>query len=130
MLVKTSPLMEKLGAEIEQVDSARRSVILAFSPDAFFMQAMNVVQGGAISMMLDFALAAAVLACVPNGHSTASTSLAVSFIKPALPGRLTAVGTVDHVGKTSAFARGTLARHDGVIVATASSTLHVFAPRS
>lgn len=122
--------MEKLGAEIEYVDVERRSVTLAYNPDAFFLQAMNVMQGGAVSMMLDYTLAAAVLAALPDGHTTASTSLAVSFIKPALPGRLIAVGVVDHVGRTCAFARGTIAREDGVIVATASSNLSVFEPRT
>lgn len=128
--VQTSPLLEKLATEIDRVDGDLRTVTLAFSPDEFFLQAMNVVQGGVVSIMLDFALAASVLAELPDGHSAVSTSLTVSFVKPAMAGRFVAVATVDHVGRNCAFARGTLARSDGVIVATATSCLSVLAPRT
>lgn len=128
--VRTSRLAEKLGAQVAALDDATRSVTLLFHPDDFFVQAINVVQGGAIASMLDFALAFAVLAELPDGHSAASTSLTVSFVKAVTPGALVAVGTVDHIGRTCAFARGTLARADGVVVATASSPLSVSAPRN
>lgn len=128
--VRTSSLAEKLGTEITHVDPSARSIALGFRPDEFFIQAMNVVQGGAIASMLDFALAFAILAELPDGHSVASTSLTVSFVKPVTPGPLIARGCVDHVGKRSAFARATLSRHDGEVVATASSALSVLVPRN
>lgn len=128
--VRTSMFAEKLRVAIARVDRETRSVTLSFSPDEFFVQAMNVIQGGAVAGMLDFALAFAVLVELPDGHSAASTSLTVSFVKAAAPGPLVAVSTVDHVGRTSAFARGTLTRPDGTIVATASSPLSVIAPRN
>jgi uncharacterized protein (TIGR00369 family) len=128
--IRTSALAEKLGAELLDVDDKSGVARLGFRPDSFFCQAVNVVQGGAIAAMLDFALAFAVLAHMPDGYSAASASLTVCFIRPVRPERLVATGAVDRVGKNCAFARATLALEDDTLLATATSPLSVIAPKA
>lgn len=125
VLIGTSALSEKLGSTLIGVDDASGVVTLSFRPDQFFCQAMGVVQGGAVAAMLDFALAFAALSQVPEGHSVATVSLNVCLVRPVAPERLIAIGTVDRIGRSCVFARATLAREDGEIVATGASPLSI-----
>jgi hypothetical protein len=42
-----------------------------------------------------------------------------------MPGPLVSIGKVDQVGGTTAFVKATLARPNGLLLATASSHLHI-----
>ncbi len=121
----SNPLARALRAELRCVDAARQQVVVEFEPDPLFIQGTGVLQGGAVSAMLDFAMAFAVLARVPAGVSCATVTMTSSFLRAAPEGRYRAVGEIERCGKTLAFAHARLSRCDAdeTAVATASSTL-------
>lgn len=121
----SNPLARALRTELHAADGARGHVVLEFEPDALFLQGGGVVQGGAISAMLDFAMAYAVLAHLPAGTSCTTVDLHTQFLRPAARGRYRAFGELERCGKALAFARARLVRagHEAHTIATATSTL-------
>ncbi len=122
----SNPLAEALGAELLAADAQAGTVLLAFEPQALFIQGEGVLQGGAITAMLDFAMAYAAMVRLPVGVSCATVNLSTAFLKPAPAGRYLARGEVDRLGKAMAFTQARLytERNDS-LVATANSTLAV-----
>ncbi len=121
-----NPMARALGAELRAADLATGTVELAFAPDPLFIQGTGVLQGGAVTAMLDFAMAFATLAQLPVGASCATVNLNTAFLRPAPQGRYIAVGEVERRGKQIAFTYARLLREaDRQVVATATSTLAV-----
>ena len=121
----SSPLLQALGTTIVEATEGR--IVLNFEPSAIFLQGANVVQGGAVSAMLDFAMAAAVMTKLESNISFATASLSDSFLAAVRTGRLTAVGEVDRIGRRNGFARATMTDAAGVALATASSVVTIIA---
>lgn len=125
MAMDSNPLARVLHAQLHAVDTNSGHVELSFEPDPLFIQGTGVIQGGAVSAMLDFAMAFAVLAHVKVGCSCATVNMNTSFLRPAPHGRYRAVGELERSGKSIAFARASLTPWDAAtrVVASASSTL-------
>jgi uncharacterized protein (TIGR00369 family) len=121
----SNPMSDALGMRMEAVDLAKGEITLSFEPQALFIQGAGVLQGGAVSAMLDFAMAFAVMATLPAGQSCATSSLNISFLRPAPKGRYVAVGETERRGKALAFTRARLFQEGASerIVATATSLL-------
>lgn len=121
-----NPMAVALGAELRAADLSAGRVELAFAPQPLFIQGAGVLQGGAVTAMLDFAMALATLAQLPVGASCATVNLNTVFLRPAPQGCYIAVGEVERRGKQIAFTHARLLRQeDGQVVATATSTLAV-----
>lgn len=119
-----NPMARALGAALHAADLQAGTVELAFAPDSLFIQGTGVLQGGAVTAMLDFAMAFATLAHLPIGASCATVNLNTAFLRPAPQGRYLAIGEVERRGKQLAFTHARLLRAtDRQVVATASSTL-------
>lgn len=124
-----NPMARALGAELHAADLQAGTVELAFAPDPLFIQGTGVLQGGAVTAMLDFAMAFATLAHLPIGASCATVNLNTAFLRPAPQGRYIAVGEVERRGKQLAFTHARLLRADDrQVVATATSTLALALP--
>lgn len=129
MPIDSNPMAKVLQSTLLKVDRERGEVEIGFEPGDLFIQGTGVVQGGAVTAMLDFAMAFATLASLPPQASCATVNLSTSFLRPAPQGRYIATGTVDRCGKTLAFTQARLVRADtGQVVATAASSLAVLAP--
>lgn len=122
----SSPLLAALGTTILTASEGR--IELRFEPAPIFLQGASVVQGGAVSAMLDFAMAAAVMTKLDNTIQFATASLSVSFLAPVRPGLLRAEGEVDRIGRRNGFARASLHDAEGAVLATASCVLTLIAP--
>jgi uncharacterized protein (TIGR00369 family) len=120
-----NPMSDALGMRMEQVDLAKGEITLSFEPQGLFIQGAGVLQGGAVSAMLDFAMAFAVMAGLPEGQSCATSSLNISFLRPAPKGRYIAVGETEKRGKALAFTSARLFQEGASdrVVATATSLL-------
>ena len=126
MPIDSNPMAKALRSTLLRVDRERGEVDIGFEPDDLFIQGTGVLQGGAVTAMLDFAMAFAVLAKLPPQGSCATTNLNTSFLRAAPQGRYRAIGVVDRCGRTMAFARAQLLEEaSGKLVATASSSLVV-----
>ena len=127
--IDSNPMARALQSTLLRVDRERGEVDIGFEPADLFIQGTGVLQGGAVTAMLDFAMAFATLASLPPQASCATVNLSTSFLRPAPQGRYIATGTVDRCGKALAFTQARLVRADtGHLVATASSSLAVLSP--
>jgi uncharacterized protein (TIGR00369 family) len=122
--VSANPLATALNAELQAADSTG-TVTLAFEPGPQFLQGAQVLQGGIVATMLDFALAFAGLARLPEGGAFGTVNLNVNMMKPALAGRYLASGRVVRMGKSMIFGSAELCRDGGDLVATATAVMAV-----
>lgn len=124
--VDSNPLAIDLSARLLEVDAGTGTAILGFEPTARFLQGNGVIQGGIVTTMLDFAIAFAALAKLPEGRSAVTVSLNVHLVKPAAPGRYVARGTVKRMGGKLAFMDAELRHEDHpAAVATATAVMAV-----
>lgn len=127
MAMDGNPLSRALQCSLHCINEKHDRIEIEFEPDALFIQGTNVLQGGAVSAMLDFAMAFVTLAHIPRGTNCSTVDMSTSFLRPAPKGRYRAIGELDRCGKSLAFARARLLRCDNeMLVATASSTLTLF----
>ena len=131
LAIDSNPMARALGMRLLHADTQGR-VTLAFDPDPLFIQGTDVLQGGAVAAMLDFAMAFATMAALPVGWSCGTVNLNTSFQRAAPRGAYMAEGVVERCGRSLAFTHARLQRADdaGHVVASASSTLALLAPRT
>lgn len=123
-------LAAALGGVLLAADPGAGTIRMQFRPGLEFVQGNDVVQGGAISAMLDFAMAFAVVAGLPPEMTAATANLTVSFLAAARAGDYVAEGVVERRGKRLAFARGELRpAGGGPPVASGTSVLAVLGAR-
>lgn len=127
--VKSSALAESLETKLEEIDIGGPRIELSFVVGRQFLQAEDVVHGGTVATMLDFAMAYAALLAIPDGLSVATINMNISCLRSARPGHFRAVAEVDRCGKTVVFARAQLLDHENKAVATAVSSLAIVTPR-
>ena len=122
--IDSNPLAEALDARFLAADE-KGTVRLDFEPGDAFLQGNNAVQGGAVAAMLDFAMAFAALAALPDDQGGATTSMTVNYLKAVKPGRYEASAGLDRKGRTLIFASAELRAENGDLVATGTSVLAV-----
>jgi uncharacterized protein (TIGR00369 family) len=119
-----NPLAEALNAELLAADSSG-TVRLAFEPGPQFLQGAQVLQGGVVATMLDFALAFSGLVRLPEGGAFGTVNLNINMMKPALAGRYEAAGKVVRMGKSIIFGSAELRRGTEDLVATATGVMAI-----
>lgn len=123
--VTSNQLAEALGAQLVAADATERSARLTFLPGDQFLQGAGVVQGGAVSAMLDFAMAWACFTVLPPDQTVTTTSMTSNFMGAARGGAtIEAVGRVDRPGRRVMFTSAEL-RSGGKLIANATSSLLV-----
>ena len=128
-VVKSSSLAESMGTKLEKIDIAGPRIELSFFVGEQFLQAEDVVHGGIVTTMLDFAMAYAALLAIPDGLSVATINMNVSYLRSARSGQFRAVAEVERCGKNIVFVRAQLLDRETKAVATAVSSLAIVAPR-
>lgn len=125
MALSNNPMGVALHTRIRRTDTKAEIVELTYEPGEMFLQGAGVLQGGAVSTMLDFAMAFCVLLMLPEGYSCSTTNLNVNLLRAALPGRYVAVGQPERRGRQLAHTRATLFMENAPerLIATATSTL-------
>ncbi|MDB5452676.1 MAG: hypothetical protein JWO33_1254, partial [Caulobacteraceae bacterium] len=83
---------------------------------------MGQIQGGLVCAMLDEAMSVAVLVTSGMTHVAPTLEMKTSFLRPTMPGRLLAIGSVLKWGKTVAFTEGELYDAEGRLLAKATGT--------
>ncbi|WP_375779401.1 PaaI family thioesterase [Bradyrhizobium sp. ma5] len=127
--IETSALALSLQAKVEKIDADGPRIELSFKVGEQFVQAEDVVHGGAVTTMLDFAMAYVALLAVPDGLSVATINMNVSCLRSAKPGHYKAFGEIERCGKTVVFARARLMDCEDNAVASAVSSLAIVSPR-
>ncbi|MCR5855736.1 PaaI family thioesterase [Mesorhizobium sp. J428] len=122
--IDTSPLLVALGAELVGFDAARKELLLRYAPEDLFRQGAGVIQGGAVTAMLDCAMAFAGLAAGEAGTTITTANMNISFLAPAAGATYEARGWISKQGRRVMFAGAELSA-GGRPVAAATSTLLV-----
>lgn len=120
----SSPLLSELGARLVSYEPVPKQLTMLFTPPPVFRQGAGLVQGGALSMMLDFVMAFSAMAAAPKVTSLATLSLSTDFISAAKGESLRAIGLVEKAGRSVVFTRGWLTDGERK-VATAQSSLMI-----
>jgi len=124
--VPPAPISSPMLMRLEDVDDGR--VTFSCEPDESLYNPIGSVHGGVMCTILDSALGCAAHSTLPAGTGYTSIEIKVNYLRPVqiAAGRLTAIGTVTKRGRRVIFAEGEVSDAQGNVVATASSSLHVF----
>ena len=122
--ITTNPVAAALKAELRAA-TRDGSVTVAFEPSQQFLQGGQVIQGGILTVMLDFAMAFAAQACLPQNDGVATVNINVSMLKPAVAGRYDATGRVIRQGRTMIFANAELHNSGGATIAVSTGVMAV-----
>ncbi len=116
------PASETLGFRMVRVEQAKMELEIEFEGAKAFTNPAGQIQGGFLCAMLDEAMS--VSGVVASGMTAFMPTLEMktSFLRPALPGKLYAVGRVRKWGRAIAFLEGELYDAERRLLATATST--------
>jgi len=121
-LLAASPAgwMETLGARIAEAEPGRVVLEIVAGPE--HRHGGGVVQGGVITQIADAAMGMSLATLQPDGIWNTTIELKINFIRPAIDGRLRAVGRVIKMGETLLFSEADVVDEAGRLIARASST--------
>ncbi len=122
------PVFSLLGFGLDRVEAGR--VVFRLDPEEFHDNPNGVMHGGVAAALLDTAAGCAVTSLLPFGITCATLEIKVNYLRSVAAGapRLSALGTVLHLGRRSALAEAKLITADEKLAAHATSTLMVFPP--
>ena len=112
--------METLGARI--AESAPGRVVLELVAGPQHRHGGGVVQGGVITQIADAAMGMSLATLQPDGIWNTTVELKINFLRPAVNGRLRAVGRVIEMGETLLFGEADVVDEASRLIARASST--------
>jgi uncharacterized protein (TIGR00369 family) len=127
--VPPPPAAQLLGRQVIEVDPAAGTIKVRFHARPEFLNSVGTVQGGFLAAMLDSTLGPALRATLGPGQFAPTLELKVSFIRAAKVGVLFGHGRVIHRGRSTAFLEAELRNPEGELVATATATTRIVAPR-
>jgi uncharacterized protein (TIGR00369 family) len=128
--ITTNPLACALNLVLVEARAQPGRAIMHCDPLPLFVQGAGVLQGGALSAVIDFAMAFAAMCTLDDDQTAATITLDIAFLRPAPIGRYEAIGEILRKGKTIVFAHAQL-RPEGhpEPVVTATSTLAIVRSR-
>lgn len=112
--------MATLGARIAEAEPGRVVVELMAGPQ--HRHGGGVVQGGVITQIADAAMGMSLATLQPDRVWNTTIELKINFVRPAVAGRLRAVGRVIDMRQTLLFGEADVFDEKGRLVARASST--------
>ena len=112
--------METLGARITEAEPGRVVLELVAGPQ--HRHGGGVVQGGVITQIADAAMGMSLATLQPDGVWNTTIELKINFVRPAIDGRLRAVGRVIEMGDLLLFSEADVLDEAGRLIARASST--------
>jgi uncharacterized protein (TIGR00369 family) len=119
------PIMSTMSCEAVLAEPGH--VEFRCTPDGSHFNPLGSIHGGYACTVLDSAAACAGQTILPLGSGYTSIDLHVAYLRPVLPqgGPFTAVGRVVKPGRRVIFTSAELLDANGVVVATATSSLLV-----
>jgi uncharacterized protein (TIGR00369 family) len=118
--IEAVPYARLLGIELEKVVPGEATLTLAVRPE--LSQNHGVVHGGAIASLIDTATAFAILTLLEPEERVTTVDLTISYLRPAVEGKLTASTRVLRQGRRLFAVSAEVADASGTLLATALST--------
>jgi uncharacterized protein (TIGR00369 family) len=119
------PAAKLLGWHLLDARPADGWIRIGFDGKPEFCNPAGFVQGGMLAAMLDDTMGPAVFVMTEGRLYTATITMTVNFLSPAVPGPITGEATVTQLGKTIAFVEGRLTSNSGTVLATASTSVRL-----
>jgi uncharacterized protein (TIGR00369 family) len=116
------PMAQLMDVRLAEVERGR--VVFEGTPQEFHYNPLGVIHGGMAATLLDSALGCCVSSCLDAGDLYTTLELKVNYLRPLTleTGNVRAIGTIVHVGRTTALAEGRVVDAQDRIYAYASST--------
>jgi uncharacterized protein (TIGR00369 family) len=118
----TPPASKALGFRMLNLNQAEMWVEAEFDVPDTFTNPMGQVQGGFVTAVLDEVMSVAGVVTSNLTMSMPTLEMKTSFLRPALPGKLRAVGKVLKWGRSIAFVEGEVFDGQGRLLAKATAT--------
>ena len=120
------PVAMLVGFRFEEVENGR--IVMSLVPDEVHYNPLGMVHGGITATLLDTVMGCAVHSTLPAGRGYTTLSIGVNYIRAVTvaTGRVIATGTIEHAGRSTAIARGTLHDEKGRLMATSETTCMIF----
>ena len=112
--------MATLGARISEAEPGR--VVLELLAGPQHRHGGGVVQGGVITQIADAAMGMSLATLQPDGIWNTTIELKINFVRPAIEGRLRAIGRVIEMRQTLLFGEADVLDDHDRLIARASST--------
>src|SRR5215467_3638968 len=123
--VTPPPSAKLLGWHLLDARPAEGWIRVGFDGKPEFCNPAGFVQGGMLAAMLDDTMGPAVFVMTGGRLYTATITMTVNFLAPAIPGPIVGEATVTQLGKTIAFVEGRLTGNTGALLATASTSVRL-----
>lgn len=124
-LDESPPAAALLGRVVRAIDSDTATVQLDYEARPEFANRHGTIAGGFLAAMLDSATSAPALLALDEGKTVVTTSLHVSFERPARVGRLRASARVIERSDRELHSTSELMDPEGKIVARATATFRI-----
>ncbi len=117
-----APISELANMHLAEVREGR--VVFEAEPRFAHYNPMGSVHGGWFGILLDSAMACAVMTRLPRGHAYTTLEYKINILRPVFgsTGRLRAIGRSVHAGRRTATAEGRLEDAEGKLYATGTTT--------
>jgi acyl-CoA thioesterase len=125
--IAASPFHAGFGVSVEQARSGE--VRLGWNARPEHRNLQGLVHGGVLATLVDIAMGLAVRSVVGPARRHVTIELTVHYLRPTVPGRIEAVGTVLRVGSQIGFAEGSVIDDADRILVRASGTYSVTGER-
>ncbi len=117
----------EVGFRIETGETREGRCVVSGKVEARHLNINGVVHGGVYATILDSAMGGAVVTTLDEDETTATTSLYIEFLRPAIEGQiLRATGEVVRRGRHLAFVEGNLVDGDGTRLSQAHGTWYIW----
>ena len=114
--------LDTLGYELLALDAEAGTAETSFTVGEEFGNTVGNVQGGFLAAMLDATLGTAIVSTLDPGEVAPTVELKVSYLRPAVIGRVVGRGRILMRGSRVAFLTGELYDANDRVLATASGT--------
>ncbi|MBD8506948.1 PaaI family thioesterase [Hoyosella sp. G463] len=123
-----SPSARTLGFRV--VDAGHGTTTIRLVPAEYHYNAVGTVHGGILTAILDSAMGFAISTTLPEQTGYTTLDLNTQFLRPVSirTGPIEAVGSVVHIGRATATARGEIRTSEGKLCATATTRCMLFRP--
>ena len=124
-----APIAKILNYKVHAVEKGK--VVFRGTPNLESRNPMGTIHGGWYGTILDSAMACAVMTTLPAGKIQTTLEFKVNIIRPILAGvQVDAIGIVEHSGKSTGVAVGSLVDVEtGKLYASSSTTCIIMTPK-
>jgi uncharacterized protein (TIGR00369 family) len=117
-----TPMADLMDIRITEVEEGR--VVCEATPSEYHYNPLGVIHGGLAATLLDSAMGCSVSSCLAAGDLYTTLELKVNYLRPMTleTGKVRAIATIVHIGRTTALAEGRVIDSHEKIYAHATTT--------